>query len=209
MFRDGLLCFLQRQGFHDVVGAASIAGFWRRPSGRRDPQLVLLDLRQEGADPGKLLHRMRERWPRAMVVALGTPLELAAHAREASGYLPLPDSRARDVVAIAEALERPDRGEISLPESPEVERERRRWNALTVREREVLDMLVSGADNLKIAAVMGISERAVKAHLTSLFGKFGVENRTELALLACHAGLHSPIDAGVPFRAVEELDAAS
>jgi two-component system nitrate/nitrite response regulator NarL len=209
MFRDGLLCFLQRQGFHDVVGAASIAGFWRRPSGRRDPDLVLLDLRQEKADPGKLLHRMRERWPRAMVVALGTPLELAAHAREASAYLPLPDARARDVVAIAEALERPGRGAIRLPESPEVERERRRWSRLTAREREVLDMLVSGADNLKIAAVLGISERGVKAHLTSLFGKFGVENRTELALLACHAGLHCPIEAGVPFRAVEELDAAS
>src|SRR6476469_9562462 len=70
MFRDGLLCFLQRQGFHDVTGAASIAGFWRRPSGRRDPDLVLLDLRQERADPGKLLHRMRERWPHALVVAL-------------------------------------------------------------------------------------------------------------------------------------------
>jgi DNA-binding NarL/FixJ family response regulator len=145
---------------------------------------------------------MRERWPRAFVVALGTPLELAAHAREASGYLPLPDARARDVVAIAEALERPSRGEIQLPSSPEVERERRRWNALSAREREVLDMLVSGADNLKIAAMLGISERAVKAHLTRLFGKFGVENRTELALLACHAGLHCPIAAGVPFRAV-------
>lgn len=209
MFRDGLLCFLQRQGFHDVVGASSVPGFWRRPSGRRDPDLVLLDLRQERADPRKLLHRMRARWPRALVVALGTPLEVAAHAREASGYLPLPDARARDVVAIAEALERPNRREIQLPSSPEVERERRRWNALTTREREVLDMLVSGADNLKIAAMLGISERAVKAHLTRLFGKFGVENRTELALLACHAGLHCPVAPGVPFRAVEELDAAS
>lgn len=209
MFRDGILCYLQRQGFHDVVGAASIAGFWRRPSGRRDPDLVLLDLRQEKADPGKLLHHMRERWPRALVVALGTPLEVAAHAREASGYLPMPEARARDVVAIAEALERPKRGEIRLPSSPEVERERRRWNTLTARAREVLDMLVSGADNLKIAAVLGISERAVKAHLTRLFGKFGVENRTELALLACHAGLHCPIAQGVPFRAVEELNAAS
>src|SRR6476659_1222255 len=135
IFRDCLLCFLQRQGFHDVVGASSLSGFWRRPSGRRDPDLVLLDLRQESADPGKLLHRMRERWPHALVVALGTPLEVAAHAREASGYLPLPDARARDVVAIAEALERPTRGEIKFPSSPEVEREPRRWNALTARER--------------------------------------------------------------------------
>jgi DNA-binding NarL/FixJ family response regulator len=98
---------------------------------------------------------------------------------------------------------------VRLPSSPEVERERRRWDALTAREREVLDLLVSGADNLKIAAMLGVSERAVKGHITNLFVKFGVENRTELALLACHAGLHCPTNCGVPFRAVEELDAAS
>jgi DNA-binding NarL/FixJ family response regulator len=212
IFRDCLLCFLQRQGFRDVVGAASLTGFWRRPSGRRDPDLVLLDLRQEKADPRALLHRTRQRWPDATVVAIGTPLELAAHAREAHGYLQFPDARARDVVAIAEAIERPHRGPLRFPASPAVERERRRWSTLTARGREVLDMLVSGADNLKIAVMLGISERAVKAHLTSLFSKFGVENRTELALLACHAGLHCPqcpIAPGVPFREVEELDAAS
>jgi DNA-binding NarL/FixJ family response regulator len=209
IFRDCLLCFLQRQGFHDVVGAANIAGFWRRPAGRHDPDLVLLDLRQQSADPRELLHRVRTRWPRALVVAIGTALEVAAHAAEAHGYLPLPGARARDVVAIATALEQPVRGQVRLPSSPEVERERRRWNALTAREREVLDMLVTGADNLKIAAMFGVSERAVKAHITNLFGKFGVENRTELALLACHAGLHGPIDSGVPFRAVEELAEAS
>ena len=211
IFRDCLVCFLQRQGFRDVVGAAHLAGFWRRPSGRRDPDLVLLDLRQEAADPRTLLQRTRRRWPAATVVAIGTPLELAAHAREAHGYVELPDARARDIVAIAQAIERPHRGPIRFPASPAVERERRRWNALTAREREVLDLLVSGADNLKIAAMLGVSERAVKAHLTSLFERFGVENRTELALLACQAGLHcppSPIDAGVPFREVEELAAA-
>src|SRR5215831_17597266 len=92
IFRDCLLCFLQRQGFHDVVGAANVAGLWRRPSGRRDPNLVLLDLRQQQADPAEVLHRMRTRWPDATVVAMGTAPELAAHAREAHGYVELPDA---------------------------------------------------------------------------------------------------------------------
>ena len=71
-------------------------------------------------------------------------------------------------------------------------------------------MLARGGDNLKMAAMLGISERAVKAHITSLFAKLGVENRTELAVLACHAGLHCPsAPAGVPFRTVEDFDAAS
>ena len=209
MFRDCLISFLQRQGFRDVVGASNIAGFWRRPSGRRDPDLVLFDLRQEKADPGELLRRARRRWPGATIIAMGTPLELAAHAQEAHGYLELPGARARDVAAIAAAMERPHRGPLRWPVSPAVERERRRWSALTAREREVLGTLVDGADNLKIAAMLGVSERAVKAHITSLFEKFGVENRTELALVACHAGLHGPTDSRVPFRAVEELAAAS
>jgi DNA-binding NarL/FixJ family response regulator len=214
IFRDCLLCFLQRQGFHDVVGSASILGFGRRPAARRPPDLVLLDLRQEKADPRDLLRLARKRWPHATLVAMGTPLEVAAHAGGADGYLALPRARARDVVAIAAALERPHSGPLRFPVSPAVERERERWRTLTARERDVLDLAVSGADNLKMAATLGVSERAVKAHITRLFGKFEVENRTELALLACHAGLHCPTrittpTAKVPFRAIEELDAAS
>jgi len=214
IFRDCLLCFLQRQGFRDVVGSVSIVGFARRPGGCRAPDLVLLDLRQEKADPRDLLRLARKRWPQATLVAMGTPLEVAAHAGAADGYLALPRARARDVVAIAAALERPHRGPLRFPVSPAVERERARWRTLTTRERDVLDLLVSGADNLKMAAMLGVSERAVKAHITRLFEKFEVENRTELALLACHAGLHCPISRArpterVPFRAIEELDAAS
>ena len=209
IFRDCLLCFLNRQGFQEIIGAASIAGF-RRRVGRREPDLLLLDLRQDRADPGDLLRRARKRWPRATVVALGTPLELAAHAREADGCLELPGARARDIVAIATAVENARDGHVQFRVSAALERERRRWSTITARERDVLDMLASGADNLKMATMLGISERAVKAHITSLFGKLGLENRTELALLACHAGLHCPASpAGVPFRAVEDFDAAS
>jgi two-component system, NarL family, nitrate/nitrite response regulator NarL len=48
----------------------------------------------------------------------------------------------------------------------------------------------TGADNLKVAAVLGVSERTIKAHITHLFKKLGTENRTELALLAYSAGFH-------------------
>jgi DNA-binding NarL/FixJ family response regulator len=57
-------------------------------------------------------------------------------------------------------------------------------SGLTPREREVLGHIAHGADNLKIAALLTISERTVKAHVTSLFKKLGAENRVELALAA-------------------------
>jgi DNA-binding CsgD family transcriptional regulator len=51
-------------------------------------------------------------------------------------------------------------------------------------------MLATGADNLKIAVLLGVSERAVKAHITRLLEIFHLENRSELAVLAREAGLH-------------------
>lgn len=57
------------------------------------------------------------------------------------------------------------------------------------REREVLALVGEGADNLTIAARLGITERTVKAHVTSLYRKLGAESRLQLALLARDTGL--------------------
>ena len=60
---------------------------------------------------------------------------------------------------------------------------------LSLRERQVLSLIGAGADNLKIAAQLDISERTVKAHVTGLYRKTQVENRTQLAILAREVGL--------------------
>lgn len=56
-------------------------------------------------------------------------------------------------------------------------------SALSRREREVLSHIAQGMDNLQIAAHLGIGERTVKTHVTSLYRKLAQENRTQLALL--------------------------
>ncbi|MGW2701701.1 response regulator transcription factor [Streptomyces sp. NPDC001340] len=55
---------------------------------------------------------------------------------------------------------------------------------LTPRERQVLILLSTGIGNRSIAAALGIAERTVKAHLTSIMGKISVSSRTEAALFA-------------------------
>lgn len=60
---------------------------------------------------------------------------------------------------------------------------------LTLREREVLEHIAAGEDNLKIASQLGIAERTVKAHVSSLYRKLGQENRAQLALFARQLGL--------------------
>ncbi|EME99556.1 helix-turn-helix domain-containing protein [Streptomyces mobaraensis] len=55
---------------------------------------------------------------------------------------------------------------------------------LTPREREVLSVLPSGEGNVAIARRLGIAERTVKAHLTSITRKLGLRSRVEAALLS-------------------------
>ncbi len=58
-----------------------------------------------------------------------------------------------------------------------------RLDALTPREREIAEIVAEGASNKVIAARLNVTERTVKAHLTSAFQKTGTRDRLELALL--------------------------
>lgn len=60
---------------------------------------------------------------------------------------------------------------------------------LTEREVEVLRMVGQGASNREIAASLFISEKTAKNHLTHIFGKIGVSDRTQAALFAIRSGL--------------------
>jgi DNA-binding NarL/FixJ family response regulator len=72
--------------------------------------------------------------------------------------------------------------EVKAPESPEV---------LTEREVEVLKLLASGKANKQIASSLFVSEKTVKAHVSSILMKLGVQSRTQAALHAVRTGLVS------------------
>ncbi len=79
---------------------------------------------------------------------------------------------------------------IKLAAAEKVEGRRRTLlEPLSRRELSVLSLLAEGSDNLKIAAMLEISERTVKTHVSALLRKLSVENRTQAALLARTAGL--------------------
>jgi DNA-binding NarL/FixJ family response regulator len=69
---------------------------------------------------------------------------------------------------------------------------------LTLREREVLGLVAAGADNLQISARLGITERTVKAHVSNLYRKLGVQNRVEMAMMAYQSGLSRPVEVQHP-----------
>ena len=60
---------------------------------------------------------------------------------------------------------------------------------LTAREREVLRLIAAGLPSKQIARALGISERTVKFHATSLLRKLGADNRAQAVALAAQRGL--------------------
>ena len=63
--------------------------------------------------------------------------------------------------------------------------------ALTAREREVLERLADGMSNREIAVRLGISEHTVKFHVSSIYGKLGVSGRAEAVRQGVRRGLIS------------------
>ena len=61
--------------------------------------------------------------------------------------------------------------------------------ALTAREAEVLERIAQGLDNAQIAAHLDLSEKTVRNHITRIFDKLGVENRSQTIVLARNRGL--------------------
>ncbi len=72
---------------------------------------------------------------------------------------------------------------------------------LTRRQQQVLDLLVRGHTNKKIAMELNLKEITVKIHLQSVFRKFGVSNRTQAVALALQRGMAS---AGWPLPATRQ-----
>ncbi len=77
--------------------------------------------------------------------------------------------------------------EVRAPENPE---------ALSDRETEVLRLLARGKANKQIASELYMEEQTVKAHVSSILMKLGVQSRTQAALHAVRAGLVSVEELG-------------
>jgi DNA-binding NarL/FixJ family response regulator len=180
--------------------------------GTDPPQVAILDVEAEGStDMGcsaseglNLLREARKRRleVRMLVLSSASAPEFISQCFDegASGYLFRQSLTTNAVVSAVHSLLR---GEKLFPvqllrndfEHPPVTSSTASvLLTLTQREREVLAYVAGGADNLKIAAHLQIAERTVKSHVTQLYRKLGAENRTQLALRACHLGVRPPAD---------------
>ena len=137
-----------------------------------------------------------------MLTTFGTDENVLAAIRAgAIGFL-VKDTPPEDVV---EAIRRVSRGdailspgatrrmlERALVADTERERARRALDRLSEREREVARAIAYGLSNADVASELHMSVATAKAHITQIFTKLGLTNRTQIAVLTHEAGLPSP-----------------
>ena len=137
---------------------------------------------------------IRRELPDTEVVALTSVLEdasvVGAVRAGAIGYL-LKDTRAAE---LRRAIKAAAAGQVQLSPSAAARLMREvkapeRPEALSERELEVLQLLARGLANKEISRDLGIAEKTVKTHVSSILGKLGVQSRTQAALYAGRVGV--------------------
>jgi len=194
--REGLRTLLEVAPDIELVGEAADGAEAVRLAGELAPNVVLMDLRMPNMDGMEATRQIKSLYPEVEVVILTTYDDddhiiggLRAGAR---GYL-LKDARRE---ALFDAIRAASRGESLLP-SAVIDRvvahlhkpRRAKTQTLSAREMEVLGLLAQGAANKEVARKLHISERTVKAHVTSIFNKLGVSSRTAAVAVALKQGL--------------------
>ena len=190
LLREGIVRLLSDAGL-DVVGQAGDADDLVRKVSAHRPDVAVVDIRMPPTDTDDGLRaavEIRRRLPGTGVLVLsqyiedGYALELVGGSAEGTGYL-LKD-RVADVDEFVEAVRRVGAGGSVLdPRAVAALLGRRRRDdplaELTDRERHVLGLMAEGRSNHAIAERLVITERAVEKHVTSIFGKLGLQPAPE------------------------------
>jgi DNA-binding NarL/FixJ family response regulator len=191
LMRTGLQGLVDSADDMRVVGLAGDGAEALRLVPRSSPHVVLMDLSMPGMDGVTATARISEEHPDVAVLVLTSFSDqervLQALDAGAVGYV-LKDT---DPANLLEAIRAVARGQSPL--DPRVARMvlhgrraavRTPSVELTDREHEVLELVGRGMANKQIARALGIREATVKAHLTSVFQRIGVRDRTSAALWA-------------------------
>ncbi len=154
------------------------------------PGCLVLDVRMPGMSGTELQERLDETGAEVPIVFLtaysDVPVAVGAVRAGAVDFLTKPVEAGQLLKRVSEALEL----DLSRRERrAEEERARRRLEALTPREREVLSLVVAGHTNKSIAKNLGLSRRTVETHRANIRRKIGATSIPELVRAAAAAGV--------------------
>lgn len=203
LIRDALVALLEAAGFATATDTGApdhLLDVTLRP---HEPDVILLDVDPAIGAGISIFHQLpvlAERW-RTLVLTL--PADPALHARVielgAMGIV----TRDQPGEVLVKAIRKVDAGELWLDRTrtagmvsrlvrgrnAEDDPDLSNVEALTRREREIVDLVSEGLKNRQIADRLSISEATVRNHLTSVLDKLGLNDRFELAVFAYRHGL--------------------
>ena len=176
--REGLRAFLDVQDDLEVVGEASDGRTAIEQTIALQPDVVLLDLKMPGMDGLEVLRELAELGTTSRVLVLTSytdPASVVPALRAgASGFL----DKDVDPAALAHAIRSVHHGQVLL--APEMtaallaaDLRPERLTTLTPRELDVLGEIARGRSNREIARALGLSEKTVKTHVSSILMKLG------------------------------------
>ena len=186
--RQGLRVLLEVQDGIEVTGEAGDGPTALALAAEHQPDVILLDLKLPGLDGLAVLEQLKNTTAKVLVLTSVTdPVAAGRAMREgAAGVLYKdvdPDALVRAIRAVHDGhllLAAEAAGILLQPAAGPG----RGLDALTAREREVLAELAKGRSNREIARALHVAEKTVKAHVSSVLAKLGVQDRTQAALFA-------------------------
>jgi DNA-binding NarL/FixJ family response regulator len=200
LFRDGIKALLQSTPDTDVVGEASSGEEAILQAAKLKPDVILMDLQMPGVNGIEATQKIVERDSNINILILtmfdDDQSVFAALRAGARGYVlkgVKHDEMLRAIRAVAsgEAIFSPGIAQRMMVFFANVRPadSSKAFPDLTIREREVLDLLARDYSNADIAGELVISPKTVRNHVSNILGKLQVADRREAGSLARDAGL--------------------
>jgi len=198
--REGLELLLKLEKDISVVGLAQDGAEAVELVKKTSPDLVLMDLKMPGLNGVEATRRIHTAYPEVKVLVLTTfdddEWVFDAIRAGASGYLLKDTAREKVIVAVRGTLAGKsyvDPGVagklIDRVANQQEQPESLITNRLTEREVDVLRLIGRGFSNAEIAARLNLSEGTVRNHVSAIFAKLEISDRTQAAILAIRHGM--------------------
>ena len=203
LVREGMRRILHESEGFEIVGECDDGGGVEAAVSELRPDVVVLDIRMRHVDGIEAIRRLRlhdDAPPVLVLTTFGEDEILSGALRAGASGFQLKDAPGEDLIRATRAVARGDgwldpsvtarvlhtyRGSRAGAARPELDR-------LTPREREVLELIGTGATNAEISADLVVSELTVKSHIGHIFTKLGVRDRAQAIVYAFDTGLVQP-----------------